>query len=111
MPGGTIFTFHLFLFLQGIFKEVVTSKGKTSKTLSDISSRLDTCSRSKETQSYDDIPPFEVSMNSWEQLSKPPKGGIIIKDNLVIDEHILSFERSSEETPHPNIMSVMVVFK
>ena len=51
---------------------------------------------------------FEVTKNIWEQLSKPPKSGIIIKENLVIDEQISLCERSNEEMPYPNIMSVMV---
>ena len=51
---------------------------------------------------------FEVAKNIWEQLFKPPKGGIIIKENIVIDEQISSYECLNEEIPHPNIMSVMV---
>ncbi|KAA0064286.1 ty3-gypsy retrotransposon protein [Cucumis melo var. makuwa] len=54
------------------------------------------------------MPPFKVAKNIWEQISKPSKGGIIIKENLVIDKHNLSSERSNEEVFHPNIMSVMV---
>ncbi|KAA0039052.1 ty3-gypsy retrotransposon protein [Cucumis melo var. makuwa] len=53
------------------------------------------------------MPPFKVPKNIWEQFSKPPKGGIVIKENPVIDEHNSSSERSNEETPHPNIMSVI----
>ncbi|KAA0054932.1 ty3-gypsy retrotransposon protein [Cucumis melo var. makuwa] len=55
-----------------------------------------------------DTPPFEVTKNIWEQISKPPKGGIVIKENPAIDEHNSLSERSNEEVPHPNIMSVMV---
>uniref|UniRef100_A0A9I9E954 Ty3-gypsy retrotransposon protein n=1 Tax=Cucumis melo TaxID=3656 RepID=A0A9I9E954_CUCME len=51
--------------------------------------------------------PFKVAKNIWENFSKPPKGGIVIKENHVIDEHNSSSEHSSEETPYPNIMSVM----
>ncbi|KAA0051097.1 ty3-gypsy retrotransposon protein [Cucumis melo var. makuwa] len=54
------------------------------------------------------MPPLEVAKNIWEQISKPPKAGIIIKENHVIDEHNSSFESSNEEVPYPNIMSVMV---
>ncbi|KAA0067382.1 ty3-gypsy retrotransposon protein [Cucumis melo var. makuwa] len=50
----------------------MTSKGNTSKALSDISKRPKTRSRSWETQSYE-MPPFEVAKNIWEQLSKLPK--------------------------------------
>ncbi|KAA0063235.1 ty3-gypsy retrotransposon protein [Cucumis melo var. makuwa] len=85
----------------------MTSQSNTSKALSDISKRPKTHSRSRETQSYKDMPPFEVANNIWEQFSKQPKGGIIIKENLVINKHNSSFELSNEETPHPNIMSVM----
>ncbi|KAA0025793.1 ty3-gypsy retrotransposon protein [Cucumis melo var. makuwa] len=52
--------------------------------------------------------PLKSQRILWEQISKPPKGGIVIKENSMIDEHNLSFERSNEEVPHPNIMSVMV---
>ncbi|KAA0033276.1 ty3-gypsy retrotransposon protein [Cucumis melo var. makuwa] len=85
----------------------MTSKGNASKALSDISMRPNTHNRSKETQSYKDMSPFEATKNIWEQFSKPPKGGIVIKENHVIDEHDSSFEHSSEEMPHPNIISVM----
>ena len=51
---------------------------------------------------------FEVAKNIWKQLSKSPKGGIIIKENNVNDEKISSSECSNEEMPHPNIMSVMM---
>ncbi|KAA0066076.1 ty3-gypsy retrotransposon protein [Cucumis melo var. makuwa] len=37
----------------------MTSQGNISKVLSNISKRLNTCSRSRETQSYEDMPPFE----------------------------------------------------
>ncbi|KAA0035895.1 ty3-gypsy retrotransposon protein [Cucumis melo var. makuwa] len=73
-------------------KEVMTSKGNTFKALSDISKRLNTHSCLKKAQSYEDMLPLEVAKNIWEQLSKPPKGGIVIKENLVIDEHISSLE-------------------
>ncbi|KAA0064054.1 ty3-gypsy retrotransposon protein [Cucumis melo var. makuwa] len=52
---------------------------------------------------------FEVAKNIWEQISKPPKSGIIIKENHVIDKHNSSYERPNEEVPHPNIISVMVI--
>ncbi|KAA0049827.1 ty3-gypsy retrotransposon protein [Cucumis melo var. makuwa] len=84
------------------------SKGNTSKALSDISKRPNTHSHLWKTQSSKEMSPFEVARNIWEQLSKPPKGGIIIKENLVIDEHSSFFGSSDEETPHQNIMSVMV---
>ncbi|KAA0063775.1 ty3-gypsy retrotransposon protein [Cucumis melo var. makuwa] len=51
---------------------------------------------------------FEVAKNIWEQISKPPKGRIVIKENPTIDEHNSSSECSNEEVLHPNIMSVMV---
>ncbi|KAA0068081.1 ty3-gypsy retrotransposon protein [Cucumis melo var. makuwa] len=86
----------------------MTSKGNTSKALNDISMRPNTRSCLRETQSYEDMPPFGVAKNIWEQLSKPPKGGIIIKENHVIDEHNSFSKYSSERTPRPNIMSVMV---
>ena len=54
------------------------------------------------------MPSFEAAKNIWEQLSKPPKGGIIVEENPVIDEQISSCERSNEKMPHPNIMSIMV---
>ena len=68
------------------------SKGNTSKALSDINKQPNTRSRSRENQSFEDMPPFEVAKNIWEQLLKPLKGGIIIKENLVINKHSLSFE-------------------
>ncbi|TYK24168.1 ty3-gypsy retrotransposon protein [Cucumis melo var. makuwa] len=86
----------------------MTSQGNTSKALSDIGKRPNTRSRSREIQSSEDMPPFEVAKNIWEQISKPPKGGIVIKENHAIDEHYSSSKPSSEEMPHPNIMSVMV---
>ncbi|KAA0055534.1 ty3-gypsy retrotransposon protein [Cucumis melo var. makuwa] len=55
------------------------------------------------------MPPFEVAKNILEQISKPPKGGIVIKENHAIDEYYSSSKPSSEEMPHPNIMSVMVI--
>ncbi|KAA0050373.1 ty3-gypsy retrotransposon protein [Cucumis melo var. makuwa] len=85
----------------------MTSQGNTSKVLSNISKQPNTHSRSRETQSYENMPPFEVAKNIWKQFSKPPKGEIVIIENLVIDEHNLSSEHSSEEMPHQNIMSVM----
>ncbi|KAA0040623.1 ty3-gypsy retrotransposon protein [Cucumis melo var. makuwa] len=86
----------------------MTSQENTSKALSDIGKRPNTRSRSREIQSFEDTPPFEVAKNIWEQISKPPKGGIVIKENLAIDEHYSFSEHSSEEMTHPNIMSVMV---
>ncbi|KAA0033167.1 ty3-gypsy retrotransposon protein [Cucumis melo var. makuwa] len=86
----------------------MTSQGNTSKALSDIGKRPNTRSRSREIQSSEDMPPFEVAKNIWEKISKPPKGGIVIKENHAIDEHYSSSKPSSEEMPHPNIMSVMV---
>ncbi|TYK13602.1 ty3-gypsy retrotransposon protein [Cucumis melo var. makuwa] len=64
---------------------------------------------SRETQPYEDMPSFEVTKNIWEQLLKPPKGGIVIKENPMIDKHNLSSKHSSEEMLHPNIMSVMMI--
>ncbi|KAA0048559.1 ty3-gypsy retrotransposon protein [Cucumis melo var. makuwa] len=84
------------------------SQGNTSKALSDIDKRPNTHSRSREIQSFEDTPPFEVAKNIWEQISKLPKGGIVIKENPAIDEYYSSSKPSSEEMPHPNIMSVMV---
>ncbi|KAA0060608.1 ty3-gypsy retrotransposon protein [Cucumis melo var. makuwa] len=86
----------------------MTSQGNTSKALSDIGKRPNTRSRSREIQSSEDMPPFEVAKNIWEQISKPPKGGIVIKENPAIDEHNSLSERSNEEVPQPNIMSIMV---
>ncbi|KAA0065378.1 ty3-gypsy retrotransposon protein [Cucumis melo var. makuwa] len=86
----------------------MTSQGNTSKALSDIGKWPNTRSRSREIQSSEDMPPFEVAKNIWEQISKPPKGGIVIKENPAIDEHNSLSERSNEEVPQPNIMSVMV---
>ncbi|TYK00335.1 ty3-gypsy retrotransposon protein [Cucumis melo var. makuwa] len=86
----------------------MTSQGNTFKALSDIGKRLNTRSRSREIQLSEDMPPFEVAKNIWEQISKPPKGGIVIKENPAIDEHNSLSERSNEEVPQPNIMSVMV---
>ncbi|KAA0051517.1 ty3-gypsy retrotransposon protein [Cucumis melo var. makuwa] len=51
----------------------MTSQGNTSKVLSDIGKRPNTHSRSREIQSFEDTPPFEVAKNIWEQISKPPK--------------------------------------
>ncbi|KAA0043179.1 ty3-gypsy retrotransposon protein [Cucumis melo var. makuwa] len=87
----------------------MTSQGNTSKAFSDISQRPNTRSHSKEIQSSKDMPPFEVAKNIWEQISKPLKGEIVIKEIPAIDEHNSSFECSNEEVPHPNIMSVMVI--
>ncbi|KAA0031754.1 ty3-gypsy retrotransposon protein [Cucumis melo var. makuwa] len=86
----------------------MTSQGNTSKALSDIGKRPNTRSRSREIQSSEDMPPFDVAKNIWEQISKPPKGGIVIKENPAIDEHNSLSERSNEEVPQPNIMSIMV---
>ncbi|KAA0048375.1 retrotransposon protein putative ty3-gypsy sub-class [Cucumis melo var. makuwa] len=86
----------------------MTSQGNTSKALGDIGKRPNTRSRSREIQSSEDMPPFEVAKNIWEQISKPPKDGIIIKENPAIDEHNSLSDRSNEEAPQPNIMSVMV---
>ncbi|KAA0054002.1 ty3-gypsy retrotransposon protein [Cucumis melo var. makuwa] len=86
----------------------MTSESNTSKALSDISKRPNTRNRSRETQSYENMPPFEVAKNIWKQFSKPPKGEILIKENSVIDKHNSSFEHLSEEIPHPNITFVMV---
>ncbi|KAA0037550.1 ty3-gypsy retrotransposon protein [Cucumis melo var. makuwa] len=86
----------------------MTSKGNTFKALSNINMRPNIRSCSSETQSYEDMPPFDVAKNIWEQLSKPPKNGIIIKENSVIDEHNFPSDHSSKEIPQPNIMSVMV---
>ncbi|TYK03122.1 ty3-gypsy retrotransposon protein [Cucumis melo var. makuwa] len=83
----------------------MTSKGNTFKALS-MRPNIRSCS--SETQSYEDMPPFDVAKNIWEQLSKPPKNGIIIKENSVIDEHNFPSDHSSKEIPQPNIMSVMV---
>ena len=41
-------------------------------------------------------------------MSKPPKDGIVIKENIVIDERNSSFEHPNKEIPHLNIISVMV---
>ncbi|KAA0045444.1 ty3-gypsy retrotransposon protein [Cucumis melo var. makuwa] len=87
----------------------MTSQDNTSKALRDIDKRPNTRSRSMEIQSSEDTPPFEVTKNIWEKISKPPKGGIVIKENPAIDEHNSSSEHSNEEVPHPNIMSVMVI--
>ncbi|KAA0064216.1 retrotransposon gag protein [Cucumis melo var. makuwa] len=54
------------------------------------------------------MPYFEVAKNIWEQISKPPKDGVVIKENLAIDKHNSLSERSNEEAPQQNIMSVMV---
>ncbi|KAA0061208.1 ty3-gypsy retrotransposon protein [Cucumis melo var. makuwa] len=86
----------------------MASQGNTSKALSDIDKRPNTCSRSREIQPSQYMPPFEVAKNIWEQISKPPKGGIVIKENPAIDEHNSLSEHSNEEAPQPNIMSVMV---
>ena len=86
----------------------MTSQGNTFKATSDIGKQPNTRSRSRKTQPSKEMSSFEVAKNIWEQLSKPPKGGIIIKENLVIDEQISFCERSNEEMPHSNIMSVMV---
>ena len=86
----------------------MTSQGNTSKALSNINKRPNTRSCSKETQSSKDMPPFKVAKNIWKQISKPPKGRIIIKENPVTDKYNSSSERSNDEVPHPNIMSVMV---
>ena len=51
---------------------------------------------------------FEITKNIWEQLPKPSKVGVIIKENIVIDEQISSSEHLNEEMPHPNIIPVMV---
>ncbi|TYK22608.1 gag-pol polyprotein [Cucumis melo var. makuwa] len=74
----------------------MTSKGNTSKALSDFSKRPNTRSHSRKTQSSEDIPPFEVANNIWEQMSKPPKDGIVTKENFVIDDNNLSSEHSND---------------
>ena len=86
----------------------MTSHDNTSKAPSDIDKQPNTRNPSRETQSYEEMPSSEVAKNNWEQLSKPPKCGIIIKENVVINEQISSCKRSNEEMPHPNIMLVMV---
>ncbi|KAA0043321.1 ty3-gypsy retrotransposon protein [Cucumis melo var. makuwa] len=85
----------------------MTSQGNTFKALSDIGKRPNTRSRSREIQSSEDMPPFEV-VKIWEQISKPPKGEVVIKENPAIDEHNSLSERSNDEASQPNIMSVMV---
>ncbi|KAA0053080.1 retrotransposon protein putative ty3-gypsy sub-class [Cucumis melo var. makuwa] len=57
----------------------MTSQGNTSKALSDISKRPNTRSHLRNIQSFEDMPPFQVAKNIWEQISKPPKRGIGIK--------------------------------
>ncbi|KAA0052352.1 ty3-gypsy retrotransposon protein [Cucumis melo var. makuwa] len=86
----------------------MTSKDNTSKTLNDICKQPNTRNRSRETQSSEDMPHFDVAKNIWEQIPKPPKKEFVIKENLVINKHKSSFERLNEEVPHPNIMSAMV---
>ncbi|KAA0050270.1 ty3-gypsy retrotransposon protein [Cucumis melo var. makuwa] len=76
------------------------SQDNTSKALSDIGKWLNTRNCLREIQSSEDTPPFEVVKNIWEQISKSPKGGIVVKENLAIDEHNSSFERLNEEMPH-----------
>ncbi|KAA0062875.1 ty3-gypsy retrotransposon protein [Cucumis melo var. makuwa] len=76
----------------------MTSQDNTSKTLSNISKRPNTRSCSREIQSSEDTSPFKVAKNIWEQISKSPKGGIVIKEKHVIDEHNLSSERLNEST-------------
>ncbi|KAA0060396.1 ty3-gypsy retrotransposon protein [Cucumis melo var. makuwa] len=88
----------------------MTSQGNTSKALSDIGKRPNTRNRSREIQSFEDMPHFEVAKNVWEQISKPPKGGIVIKENPTIDEHNSLSKHSNEEAPQPNIMSVIVTY-
>ena len=85
----------------------MTFQGNTSKALGDISKRPNTRSRSRKFYSFEDVPHFEVAKNIWEQISSPPKSGIVIKENLVIDEHNSSSERLNEEGPLPNIMSII----
>ncbi|TYK15843.1 ty3-gypsy retrotransposon protein [Cucumis melo var. makuwa] len=65
----------------------MTSQGNTSKTLSDINKQPNTCCHSREIRSSENTPSFEVAKNIWEQISKAPKGGIVIKENPVLDEH------------------------
>ena len=86
----------------------MTLEGNTSKTLRDISKWPNTHSRFRETQLYEDMPPFDIAKNIWKQMLKLPKGEIIIKENPMIDEQNSSSEHSREETPHTNIMSVVV---
>ena len=86
----------------------MTSQGNTSKAPSDIDKQPNTRGHSRETQSSEEMSSFEAAKNIWEQLSKPPKSGIIFKENPLIDEQISSCERSNEEMPHPNIMPVMM---
>ena len=86
----------------------MTSKDKTSKALSDINKRPNTHSRSRKTQLFEDMPPFEVAKNIWEPMSKLLKCGIVIKEYVVIDENSSSFKCLSEKMPHPNTMPVMV---
>ncbi|KAA0067299.1 ty3-gypsy retrotransposon protein [Cucumis melo var. makuwa] len=43
-----------------------------------------------------------------EQISKSLKGGIVIKENLAIDEHNSSSERSNEEVPHPKKVNMLM---
>ena len=82
----------------------MTSQGNTFKAPNDIDKQPNTRSRSKETQSYEEMSSFEIVKNVWERLSKPLKGGVIIKENPAIDEQISSSEYSNEKMPHPNIM-------
>ena len=107
VPGGTNFTFHLFLFWI-TYKEIMTFQDNTSKVPSDIGKQPNTCSRSREIQSSEEMPSFEIVKKIWKQLAKPPKGGIIIKENPMIEEQISSSEHSNEKMPHLNIMSVML---
>ncbi|KAA0041995.1 ty3-gypsy retrotransposon protein [Cucumis melo var. makuwa] len=86
----------------------MTSQDITFKALNDINKWPNTCSCSRETQSSKDMPPFEIEKHVWEQISKPLKSGVVIKENLMTDEHNSSSEHSNEEVPHLNIMLVMV---
>ncbi|TYK16273.1 retrotransposon protein putative ty3-gypsy sub-class [Cucumis melo var. makuwa] len=52
----------------------MTSQGNTSKALSDIGKRPNTRSRSREIQSSEDMPPFEVAKNIWSKSLSHQKG-------------------------------------
>ncbi|KAA0063077.1 ty3-gypsy retrotransposon protein [Cucumis melo var. makuwa] len=53
----------------------MTSQGNTSKALSDIGKRPNTRSRSREIQSSEDMPPFEVAKNIWSKSLSHQKNG------------------------------------
>ena len=80
----------------------MASKRNTSST-GDAASRPITRSLAKGVQ-HDELPPFEIARNVWEQMNKSPKAPAI-EDSALLKRGL---DQSDEELQDPAIMSVMM---